>query len=176
MPITNTRTFASIQVDRNPDECFEIIEKIIQELKIKPKEIIKEKKYLHGKTKLSFLKNKFGEDFRILSKPRENHSVIEIYYNGVVFPIRPDEGPLVKPFYKKLCNIISSKPPIEVTLRDISDDEIKNSANERVHSDNISDMTHIVADEIAKLAKLKAEGEITEEEYEQLKNHLIDKM
>jgi len=176
MPLLgNERSFARIRIDKDPNEAFELIQDVLDGLKLKPKELIKEKRFIHGKTKMSLLRNKFGEDFRILSKPEGNSSVIDIYYNGIGLT-GPDKGPLIEPFYKKLSKLISNNLPIEISKLDISDEEILASADESVRSDNTSDSANSVADEIAKLSKLKSDGAISEEEFTKMKNELIDKM
>ena len=55
-------------------------------------------------------------------------------------------------------------------------EEIESTSNEEIHSDNVSDSVHSIADEISKISKLKSEGSISEEEFQKMKNELIDKM
>ena len=70
--------------------------------------------------------------------------------------------------------------PSNISILSLTDinchEEIEETAGEVIHSDNVSDSTHSVADEIAKLSKLKADGAISEEEFTKMKNDLIDKM
>ena len=176
MPLLgNQRTFARIRINKEPDKTFELIQEILDQMKLKPKKIIKEKYFIRGKTKTSFLKNKFGQDFHIMSKPEENESVIDIYYNGIGLT-GPDKSLLIEPFYKKLIKITSSDLPIEINCIDISDEDIMMSADKNVRSDRTSVIANTVADEITKLSKLKSEGHLSEDEFTKMKNDLINKM
>ena len=176
MPLLgNQRTFARIRINKEPDKTFELIQEILDQMKLKPKKIIKEKYFIRGKTKTSFLKNKFGQDFHIMSKPEENGSVIDIYYNGISLT-GPDKSLLIEPFYKKLIKITSSDLPIEINCIDISDEDIMMSADKNVRSDRTSVIANTVADEITKLSKLKSEGHLSEDEFTKMKNDLINKM
>ena len=49
-------------------------------------------------------------------------------------------------------------------------------SKEIIQSDNTSQNANSVADEIAKLVKLKESGALTEDEFTKMKNELIDKM
>ena len=176
MPLLgNQRSFARIRLNEELDESFALIDDVLKEMKLKPKNVNEEKYFIHGRTKMSFLKNKFAEDFRIMAKAEGTNSVIDIYYNGIGIT-GPDAGTFIEPCHKKLCKIISENPPIDIEMVDLSDEEIEETAGEVIHSDNVSDSTHSVADEIAKLSKLKADGAISEEEFTKMKNDLIDKM
>lgn len=59
---------------------------------------------------------------------------------------------------------------------DISNEEIKETSGEIIHSDNVSDNTHSVVNKIPKLSKLKSDGVISEDEFVRMKNDLIDNM
>ena len=54
--------------------------------------------------------------------------------------------------------------------------EVLELAGKPVTAHNASNQAISVADEIAKIAKLKEEGTLSEEEYQKMKNELIDKM
>jgi len=177
MPLSgNDRTFARIFVEQSIEDALDNSIKTLEKMKLKPKEVDNELHMIQGKTKANFLKNTWGAGFRILVKPYGNTSIIDIYFNGVSLTLGPDTGGLIDKFYENLCKIISKRPQIEVSTISLSDTEIESTANEKIHSDNVSDSTHSVADEIAKLSKLKADGAISEEEFTKMKNDLIDKM
>ena len=124
----------------------------------------------------NFFKNSWGAGFCILTKKHGSQSAIDIYFNGVSLDGSPDTGGLIDKFYEKLCKITSTSPEIKVSVVSMSDEEIDATSNEVVHADGVSDNTHSIADEIAKLSKLKADGAISEEEFSKMKNDLIDKM
>jgi uncharacterized membrane protein len=176
MPLSgNERTFARIILKENPEDALDITEETLEKMKLTPKEINDDLYMIKGKTKANFLKNTWGAGFCILTKKYDDQSVIDIYYNGAGLS-GPDTGGMIDKFYDKLCEIISIRPEIQVSVVSMSDEEIEATANKVVHADGVSDNTHSIADEISKLSKLKAEGAISEEEFSKMKNDLIDKM
>ena len=177
MPLSgNERTFARILVEGNTNDALDIAEDSLEKMKIHPKEINDELHMIKGKTKANFFKNSWGAGFCILTKEHGNQSAIDIYFNGVSLNGSPDTGGLIDKFYEKLCKITSTTPEIEISVVSMSDEEIDATSNEVVHADGVSDNTHSIADEIAKLSKLKADGAISEEEFSKMKNDLIEKM
>ena len=58
----------------------------------------------------------------------------------------------------------------------MSQEEIEATANETRASNNTSLIANSAAEEIAKIAKLKVDGLISEEEFTKMKNDIIDKM
>ena len=81
------------------------------------------------------------------------------------------------PFYKKLCDVLLENPTIETNIIESTTyEEIESTSNEEIHSDNVSNSAHSVADEISKISNLRSEGSISEEEFQKMKNELIDKM
>ena len=177
MPLSgNERTFARILVEGDANDALDIAEDSLEKMKIHPKEINDELHMIKGKTKANFFKNSWGAGFCILTKKHGNQSAIDIYFNGVSLDGSPDTGGLIDKFYEKLCKITSTTPEIQVSAVSMSDEEIDATSNEVVHADGVSDNTHSIADEIAKLSKLKADGAISEEEFSKMKNDLIDKM
>jgi predicted Zn-dependent peptidase len=176
MPLSgNERTFARIFLKENQENALDIVEETLEKMKLTPKEINDELHLIKGKTKANFLKNTWGAGFCILTKKCENQSVVDIYFNGAGLN-GPDTGGMIDKFYDKLCKIISTKPEVEVSVVSMSDEEILKTANENIRQDNTSDGANSVADEIAKLSKLKADGAISDEEFTKMKNELIDKM
>ena len=171
----NERTFARIILKENPEDALDIAKETLEKMKLTPKEVNDELHMIKGKTKANFLKNTWGAGFCILTKKYENQSVIDIYFNGAGLS-GPDTGGMIDKFYDKLCKIISTKPEVEVSVVSMSDEEILQTANESIRQDNTSDGANSVADEIAKLSKLKTDGAISEEEFTKMKNDLIDKM
>ena len=177
MPLSgNERTFARILVEGNTKDALDIANDSLEKMKIQPKEINDELHMIKGKTKANFFKNSWGAGFCILTKKHGNQSAIDIYFNGVSLNGSPDTGGLIDKFYEKLCKITSTTPEIQVSAVSMSDEEIDATSNEVVHADGVSDNTHSIADEIAKLSKLKADGAISEEEFSKMKNDLIEKM
>ena len=177
MPLSgNERTFARILVEGDANDALDIAEDSLEKMKIHPKEINDELHMIKGKTKANFFKNSWGAGFCILTKEHGNQSAIDIYFNGVSLNGSPDTGGLIDKFYEKLCKITSTTPEIQVSAVSMSDEEIDATSNEVVHADGVSDNTHSIADEIAKLSKLKADGAISEEEFSKMKNDLIEKM
>ncbi len=175
MPLSgNVRTFARIILKENPEDALDIAKETLEKMKLTPKEINDELHMIKGKTKASLLT--WGVGFCILTKKHGNQSAMDIYFNGTSFDGSPDTGGLIDKFYEKLCKIISTTPEIQVSVVSMSDKEIDSTSNEVVHADGVSDNTHSIADEIAKLSKLKSDGVISEEEFSKMKNELIDKM
>ena len=77
----------------------------------------------------------------------------------------------------KLCEIESEKLQIELKIIESTTyEEIEESANESIRSDNSTQNANSVADEIAKLVKLKDSGALTDDEFTKMKNDLIEKM
>ena len=176
MPITgNVRSFARIIIDKSPDEALKLAEVVLSKMKIKPDELDQEKHMIKGKTKFNFLKNTWGAGFVILTKRSDNQSVIDIYSNGQGVT-GADTGQLIDPFYNKLSELIANRPEMDVSVINMSQEEIEATANETRASNNTSKSANSLADEIVKLAKLKAEGSISGEEFTKMKNELIDKM
>ncbi len=176
MPITgDLRSFARIIMDKSADDSLDLVETILSKMKITPHEFNTEKHMVKGKTKANFLKNTWGTGYTILTKQLGNQSVIEIYSNGAGLN-GADEKLLISPFYKKLSETTSTRPEMDVSVVNISQESIEATANESRTSNNISESANSVADEIAKLVKLKAEGTISEEEFTKMKYELIDKM
>lgn len=174
MPLSgNQRTFARIILKENPDDALDIAEETLEKMKLTPKEINDELHMIKGKTKANLFT--WGVGYRILTKKHGNQSCIDIYFNGAGFS-GPDTGGMIDKFYDKLCKIISDKPEVEVSVVSMSDEEIEATANEILRQDNTTDGANSVADEIAKLSKLKSDGAISEEEFTKMKNDLIDKM
>ena len=171
-------SFARIRMQENQKESFELIKNVLDSLNIqkwKEKTINEEKHFIFCRPKLGFIHNNVTNNFYIMAKEENQNSVIEIYYDLVTFGVYTKH--VIDPFYEKLCQLMGNKPPIELkVIESTTYEEIESKANEKIHSDNISTETHSLAEEIAKLAKLKSEGSLSEEEYVKMKNDLIDKM
>ena len=175
---TKRISFARIRVDKNQEETFELTQKILDVLKLqkwKEKTINPEKHFIFCRPKLGFISNKVTNNFYIMVKPEGGTSVIDIYYDLVTFGVFTKH--VIDPFYNKLSEILSSKPTMDLrVIESTTYEEIEASANEKINSDNVSKETSLVAEEISRLAKLKVEGILSEEEYTKMKNELIDKM
>jgi hypothetical protein len=171
-------SFARIRLNQSQQESFEISKKILDLLdlqKWKEKTINDDKQYIFCRPKMGFIKNKVTNNFYIMAKPEGSNSVIDIYFDLVTFGVVT--GQVIDPFYKKLCDELSENPTIEISIiESITYEEIEATSNEEIHSDNISNSVHSVADEIAKISKLRSEDSISEEEFQKMKNELIDKM
>lgn len=177
MPITgDTRTFARIKIDKSIDEALRLAEVALTKTNPQHYEVDKEKKMFKGKTKFSWLKNTYGAGFTILIKQLGNQSIIDIYSNGWVGNYKPETKPLIDPFYNNLSDLISNRPEMDVSVVKMSQEEIEATANETRLSNNTSETANSLANEIAKLVKLKKDGTISEEEFTKMKNDLIDKM
>ena len=110
-----------------------------------------------------------------MAKPEGSNSVIDIYYDLVTFGIQTK--PVIDPVYNKLCEIESEKLEIDLKIIESTTyEEIEESANESISSNNSTQNANSVADEIAKLVKLKDSGALTDDEFTKMKNELIDKM
>ena len=170
-------SFARIRLGQNQQEAFELSKKILDLLDIqkwKEKNINEDNHYIFCRPKLGFIHNNVTNNFYIMAKPEGKNSVIEIYYDCVTFGVI---GQLIDPFYKKLCDVLLENPTIETNIIESTTyEEIESTSNEEIHSDNVSDSVHSIADEISKISKLKSEGSISEEEFQKMKNELIDKM
>jgi len=110
-----------------------------------------------------------------MSKSEGINSVIDIYYDLVTFGIQTKQ--VIDPFYKKLCEIVSEKLQIDLKIIESTTyEEIEESANESISSDNSTQNVNSIADEISKLVKLKESGALTDDEFTKMKNDLIEKM
>lgn len=177
MPITgDARTFARIRIDKPLDETLRLAEDVLIKTEPDHYEFDKEKNMFKGKTKFSWLKNTYGAGFTILIKRLDNQSIIDIYSNGWKGVKKPATNQLIEPFYKKLSDLILFRPEIDISVVYMSQEEMESTAHQTRTSNNASDSVTSVANEIAKLAKLKAEGIISEEEFTKMKYDLIDKM
>ena len=83
-----------------------------------------EKFFLKSKTKMSWIQNRFGIDFRILVRPAGSFCVIEIYSNITNISGGPDPSYIVDPFYHQLSQLISEQPPIDVGVINIKTKEV----------------------------------------------------
>lgn len=175
---TKRISFARIRMQKNQEESFELIKSVLDSLNIqkwKEKTINDEKHFIFCRPKLGLIHNNVTNNFYIMAKEEGKNSVIEIYYDLVTFGVYTKH--VIDPFYEKLCQLLGQKPPIELeVIESTTYEEIESRANEQIYSDNVSTETHSVAEEIAKLAKLKSEGSISEEEYVKMKNELIEQM
>ena len=169
-------TLGKIELNKSPEEGYNLTKAVLDTLGLKIKEKDDEKFFLKSKTKMSWIKNKFGKDFRILVRPAGSFCVIEIYSNITSMSGGPDPSFIVDPFYHQLSQLISEQPPIDVGVINIKTKEVLELAGKPVTAHNASNQAISVADEIAKIAKLKEEGTLSEEEYQKMKNELIDKM
>ena len=174
--MVDQRTYARINLSESPEEAYRLTQVILDKLKFKPKEKDDEKFYIHSKTKLSWMKNKFATDFRIIVRPENSNSIIDIYSDVFTLTSGPDPSYIVDPFYHMLCQLISDQPPMDVSIVEIKKEEIKELAGKPVNTHNASNEAISVADEIAKISKLKEDGVLSEEEFTKMKNELIDKM
>jgi len=129
--LTKQKSFGRITSNKSVNETFELAKNICEELKLKIKDIDESRYLIHGKTKTSFVQNKFGETFFVLVKPTSSSSVIDVYYNGVGIS-GTDAGPLIQPFYKKFMEKTGTSPDLDTYLIEINDDQIKDTANEMV--------------------------------------------
>lgn len=129
--LTKQKSYGRIVTNKSVNESFELAKNICKDLKLKIKDIDESKHIIHGKTKTSFVQNKFGETFFVLVKPTSSNSVIEIYYNGAGMT-GTDAGPLIQPFYKKFMEKTGTSPDLDSYLIEINDDEIKESANDTI--------------------------------------------
>ena len=75
-----------------------------------------------------------------------------------------------------LCQLISDQPPMNVNIVEIKKEEIKELAGTPVNTHNASNEAISVANEIEKIAKLKEDGVLSEEEFQKMKHDLIEKM
>jgi hypothetical protein len=175
---TKIISFARIRIGKPQEESFELIKNILDELKLqkwKEKIIDEEKHFIFCKPKFSFISNKVVGNVYIFSKPENNNSVIDIYYDAWVFGIQTKH--VIDPIYNKLCEVLSNKLPIDLNvIKSITHEEIVESANETIRSDNTTQNANSIADEIAKLVKLKESGALTDDEFTKMKNDLIGKM
>jgi len=71
---------------------------------------------------------------------------------------------------------MSNTLPIVLNMVKLTDEELEESANESISSDNSTQNANSVADEISKLVKLKESGALTDDEFTKMKNDLIEKM
>ena len=179
---TKRISFARIRINKTQDESFELIKKILDEVKLtnswKEKTINEEKHFIFCRPKImnfTLKPNKVTNNVYIMAKPEGGNSVIDIYYDLVTFGIQTK--PVIDPIYNKLCEIESEKLQIELKIIESTTyEEIEESANESIRSDNSTQNVNSVADEIAKLAKLKESGALTDDEFTKMKNDLIEKM
>ena len=175
---TKRISFARIRIDKTQEESFELIKKILDELKLqkwKEKKINEEKHFIFCRPKLGFISNKVVNNFYIMTKPEGNNSVIDIYYDLVLIGVQTK--PVIDPVYNKLCGILSEKLQIDLKIIESTTyEEIEESANESIRSDNSNQNVNSIADEIAKLVKLKESGALTDDEFTKMKNDLIEKM
>ena len=175
---TKRISFARIRINKTQDESFELIKNVLDVLNLqkwKEKTINEEKYFIFCRPKLGFISNKVTNNFYIMTKSEGTNSVIDIYYDLVTFGIQTK--PVIDPIYNKLCEIESEKLQIELKIIESTTyEEIEESANESIRSDNSTQNVNSVADEIAKLAKLKESGSLTDDEFTKMKNDLIEKM
>ncbi len=169
-------TYARIDLNKSVEESYRLSQSILNSLKLKVKEQDDEKFYIRSRTKSSFLKNSWGTDFRILARPWRNNSVIEIYSNITTITGGADPSFIIDPFYHTLSQLISDQPKMDVGVIEIKTDGILELAGTPINDNNASDGAISIADEIAKLSKLKADGALSEEEFQKMKNDLIEKM
>jgi hypothetical protein len=176
-------SFARIRINKTQDESFELIKKILDEVKLtnawKEKIINEEKHFIFCKPKIfnfTLRPNKVIADIFIFSKPEGNNSVIDIYYNTMTITGTAQTNNVIDPIYNKLCQVMSNTLPIFLNMVKMTDEELEESANESIRSDNSTQNANSVADEIAKLAKLKESGALTDDEFTKMKNDLIEKM
>ncbi len=174
--MVDLRTHGRINLNKSSDEAYRLVQSTLNSLKFKPKEQDDEKLYIHSKTKLSWLKNKFATDFRITVRPQGNDSIIDIYSDAFSVTGGADPSYIVDPFYHTLSQLIADQPPMDVDVVEIKKEQIKEMSGTPVNVDNVSDAAISVADEIAKISKLKEDGVLSEEEFQKMKNDLIDKM
>ena len=123
--MVDQRTYARINLSESPEEEYRLTQVILDKLKFKPKEKDDEKFYIHSKTKLSWMKNKFATDFRIIVRPENSNSIIDIYSDVFTLTSGPDPSYIVDPFYHMLCQLISDQPPMDVSIVEIKKEEIK---------------------------------------------------
>ena len=175
---TKRISFARIRIDKTQEDSFELIKKILDELKLqkwKEKTINEEKHFIFCRPKLGFISNKVTSNLYIMAKSEGNNSVIDIYYDYVGFTIQTKD--VIDPFYNKLCGTLSEKLQIDLKIIESTTyEEIEESANEIIRSDNSTQKVNSVADEISKLVKLKESGALTDDEFTKMKNDLIEKM
>lgn len=175
---TKRISFARIRINKTQEESFELIKKILDVLNLqkwKEKTINEEKHFIFCRPKLGFISNKVTNNLYIMAKPEGSNSVIDIYYDFVTFGVQTKQ--VIDPFYNKLCEIVSEKLEIDLkVIESTTYNEIEATANEVVRSNNTTQNANSVADEIAKLAKLKESGALTDDEFTKMKNDLIEKM
>lgn len=178
---TKRISFARIRINKTQDESFELIKKILDEVKLtnswKEKTINEEKHFIFCRPKImnfTLKPNKVTNNVYIMAKPEGGNSVIDIYYDLVTFGIQTK--PVIDPIYNKLCQVMSNTLPIVLNMVKLTDEELEESANESISSDNSTQNANSVADEISKLVKLKESGALTDDEFTKMKNELIDKM
>ena len=74
-------TLGKIELNKSPEEGYNLTKAVLDTLGLKIKEKDDEKFFLKSKTKMSWIQNRFGIDFRILVRPAGSFCVIEIYSN-----------------------------------------------------------------------------------------------
>ena len=169
------RTYARITINKPTDETLRLVEIALTKTNPLRYELDQEQNMFKGKTKFSWSKGTYGTEFVILIKRLGDQSIIEIYSNGWTGNLKPDTKPLIDPFYNKLSELIANRPEMDVSVVNMSQEEIVATAN-KTRTSNNTESVNSLAVEIAKLAKLKAGGTITGEEFTKMKNDLIDKM
>tara|TARA_Y100000590_G_scaffold462778_1_gene627791 strand:- start:704 stop:1240 length:537 start_codon:yes stop_codon:yes gene_type:complete len=171
-------SFARIKIDKSQQESFELIKKILDELdlqKWKEKTIDEQNHYIFCRPKLGLIHNNVTNNFYIFAKPNGRNSVIDIYFDLVTFDVVTNQ--VIDPFHKRLSEIFREYLTMDLKiLESITYEEIEATSNQDVGSSSTSDDVSSVADEIAKLAKLRTDGAISEEEFQKMKNDLIEKM
>ena len=175
--MADLRTHGRITLNKSSDEAYKLVQRILYILNLKPKDQDDGKLYIHSRTKANFFKNSWGTDFRITVRPQGNDSIIDIYNDALsTFTLSADPSYIINPFYHTLSQLIHEQPPMDVDVSQLKKDQIKEISGTPVNVNTFSDATLSVADEIAKITKLKEEDAISEEEFQKMKNDLIEKM
>ena len=90
-------TLGKIELNKSPEEGYNLTKAVLDTLGLKIKEKDDEKFFLKSKTKMSWMQNRYGIDFRILVRPAGNFCVIEIYSNVTSDVISYDDPTITLP-------------------------------------------------------------------------------
>lgn len=129
------RSFARIELQQSVDNAFHLATKVL--LNLKTKLIVSDEKLhlIKGESKPNILKNWGASEFYILIRPKDKQSVIDIWFNDTDFS-GPRVDIFITPFYKHICNLLSSSPKIILDVVTMTDKNIEKLANESISSGN----------------------------------------
>lgn len=127
----NGKSLGRITLQASQSEAFSMAAEICRDLKLRIQDVNPEKFMIRGKTRLSWIKNKFAQKFWVLVRDAGESSVIDVYY-GAPGIAGADAGPLIRPFYKKLCERTGLQPSLETGVLSVRDGDVEDSVGEAV--------------------------------------------